>query len=331
MKISKNKSVKKYQLGGAIPIQLGLSALQAGLGAYQMSQGNKALKSLKAPSTAAPSEWRELYKNAMDQQLMQRQLEEINRSTATSIQALQGAGGRAILGGLPGVNRAAERAQFETIANQNQLQQSALQNLTSALEREQGRERTVYEQRAGEARGMIEGGLQNIAGAFGGAGKSIVASQFNKTAGKKAGETTASEGKMPGTTLDEYMAIPLAEEQAASIMSPADAYQQGFDYEGVTGVSDVYVSPEILREQEMKKRLLEQLGLNDRAAYMKEGGMMTKGSFNHKTNPIDIIQKGEKIGEMTGGEVILNPQQAARLSKENAYFRTLLKKFNKRK
>ena len=34
---------------------------------------------------------------------------------------------------------------------------------------------------------------------------------------------------------------------------------------------------------------------------------------------------------MTGGEVILNPKQQARLSKESAYFRNLLKKFNKKK
>jgi hypothetical protein len=34
---------------------------------------------------------------------------------------------------------------------------------------------------------------------------------------------------------------------------------------------------------------------------------------------------------MTGGEVILNPQQQKKLSKESAYFRQLLKKFNKQK
>jgi hypothetical protein len=64
---------------------------------------------------------------------------------------------------------------------------------------------------------------------------------------------------------------------------------------------------------------------------MKQGGMVTGGKFDHKTNPIDIIQQGRKVGEMTGGEVILNPQQQKKLSKESAYFRQLLKKFNKQK
>jgi hypothetical protein len=61
------------------------------------------------------------------------------------------------------------------------------------------------------------------------------------------------------------------------------------------------------------------------------GGKMTKGAFNHKTNPIDIVQAGKKVGEMTGGEVILNPAQQKKLSQESAYFRSLLKKFNKKK
>jgi hypothetical protein len=71
--------------------------------------------------------------------------------------------------------------------------------------------------------------------------------------------------------------------------------------------------------------------MKDRSFYKKEGGMVTGGKFDHKTNPIDIIQQGRKVGEMTGGEVILNPQQQKKLSKESAYFRQLLKKFNKQK
>lgn len=63
----------------------------------------------------------------------------------------------------------------------------------------------------------------------------------------------------------------------------------------------------------------------------EDGGMMTGGKFSHKANPIDIVQKGEKIGEMTGGEVILNPKQQAAVASQSPYFRQLLKKFNKKK
>ena len=56
-------------------------------------------------------------------------------------------------------------------------------------------------------------------------------------------------------------------------------------------------------------------------------GMKTKGEFSHETNPIDLVDKnGEKVGEATGGEYIINPKQAKAISKESKYFRNLLKK-----
>lgn len=36
----------------------------------------------------------------------------------------------------------------------------------------------------------------------------------------------------------------------------------------------------------------------------------TPGEFSHKKNPIDIMKDGMKVGEMTGGEYIINPEQA---------------------
>ena len=38
----------------------------------------------------------------------------------------------------------------------------------------------------------------------------------------------------------------------------------------------------------------------------KDGGV-TPGEFDHDSNPIDMVQDGEKIGEATGGELILPP------------------------
>ena len=59
---------------------------------------------------------------------------------------------------------------------------------------------------------------------------------------------------------------------------------------------------------------------------MEQGGMMkTPGEFSHNTNPIHMIQDGEVIGEMTGGEYVLNPKQAKAISKESKFFRNLLK------
>lgn len=47
----------------------------------------------------------------------------------------------------------------------------------------------------------------------------------------------------------------------------------------------------------------------------ESGGRVPKtpGDFSHSSNPIDIVRKGKKIGEMTGGEYVLNPAQAAKM------------------
>jgi hypothetical protein len=62
---------------------------------------------------------------------------------------------------------------------------------------------------------------------------------------------------------------------------------------------------------------------------MEQGGMVTEGKFDHDTNPIHLVQNGEKVGEATGGEYILNPKQAAAVAKESTYARKLFKKFAK--
>lgn len=43
----------------------------------------------------------------------------------------------------------------------------------------------------------------------------------------------------------------------------------------------------------------------------EDGGMITPGEFDHDTNPIDMVaEDGTKVGEVTGGELILNPEQS---------------------
>ena len=60
------------------------------------------------------------------------------------------------------------------------------------------------------------------------------------------------------------------------------------------------------------------------------GGMMTNDEFNHAINPIDIVQNGQKIGEATGNEYILNPAQASKIAKESSFARKLFKSFERK-
>jgi len=60
----------------------------------------------------------------------------------------------------------------------------------------------------------------------------------------------------------------------------------------------------------------------------KDGGV-TPGEFDHNTNPIDMVQDGEKIGEATGGELILPPKDVEEIrdalkdGDKNATFRLM--------
>lgn len=264
MRSKKSKQPKKYIAGGLVLAGVG-GAAQAGLGAYQMIQGMNAAKNIKEASTARPSEYADMLKQARGADLEQKRLEELNRSISTGISAAQGAGGRALVGALPGMVRASDAGAIDILGKRQADTMQALQFGAQGAENEIGRNinREMMERQA--AQGAIEGGLQNIAGGVGQIG----------TAG-----VYGSQSKATTATPD-------------------------------------------LSADEIGKRIMQSI--------FEEGGMITGGKFDHKTNPIDIVKKGRKVGEMTGGEVILNPSQQKKLSKESAYFRQLLKKFNKQK
>ena len=64
--------------------------------------------------------------------------------------------------------------------------------------------------------------------------------------------------------------------------------------------------------------------------FMKEGGKLrgvTPGEFSHEDNPIDIMQDGEKIGEMTGGEAIVSPEDWGELTQRAGSGNTGLHKY----
>lgn len=323
MRSKKSKEPKKYIAGGLV-LAGALGAGQAGLGAFQMIQGQQAANRIKEASTARPSEYAEMLKQARNAELEQRRLEELNRSIATGIAAAQGAGGRAVVGALPGMIRASDAGALDILGQRQSQTMQALGFAAQGSERELMREmnREIMERNVAQA--ALEGGLQNIAGGVGQIGSAGVFGA--QLASKKAGKT--------GTDA----AAPLS----------ADAIARNETLASLRGtVGDRALID--LNISELQDELDEQQSLFDRNIFetadeympsmgnkrprggFEKGGMVTGGKFDHKTNPIDIVKKGQKIGEMTGGEVILNPAQQQKLSKESAYFRQLLKKFNKQK
>lgn len=86
----------------------------------------------------------------------------------------------------------------------------------------------------------------------------------------------------------------------------------------ITGSMDIRSLIDILGKN---PALLSQLGVN-----MARGGR-TKGSFNHDTNDMEIVDKNGKSTGMsvTGDEVVLNPKQQEAIASQSSYFRSLMK------
>jgi hypothetical protein len=303
MRSKKKDKTKKYVAGGMFI----LPAAQAALGAYQMYQGQQMAKGLEQPSTEKPSEYADMLKLSRNRELEERRLDELNRNLATGIAAAQAGGGRALVGSLPGMVRAGDQGAIDLMSKRQADQMRALQIGAMGSERKISRDMNLFNTNMGAAQAAIEGGLQNIGGALGQAG--MMAMYADK---KKPKDDISLEEIQLQSDIDN------ASEKFPSSKRPSEFKLP------MTG-------EELYRKSQGQIDLTdEQLRMLDSLEFAK-GGKMTKGSFNHDTNPIDIVQKGVKVGEMTGGEVILNPKQQATLSKESAYFRKLLKKFNKNK
>jgi len=368
MRSKKNKETKKYAVGGVVAGLAGLG--QLGLGAYQMYQGQQMAKDIKEASLRRPSEYAEMLKLSRQADLERRQLEEINRATATGIAAAQQAGGRAVIGVIPKFVRNADLAAQDILANRQAAQMGALQMGAYGAEQEISRQLSREQRERMAAQAAMEGGLQNIAGALGGIGKAAVLGSFDKKEGAAAPEAQAGMSEEAMAIVSPAQSIErMAGQQAVTreaqrssllqqerprvkpmptdqelIVSPAQSIERMAGERAVTREAQ---RASLLRPQRLApvfaeetispygQYLTDQAAIDqmfiDRTSYLKDGGMMTGGKFSHKTNPIDIVQKGKKVGEMTGGEVILNPAQQKKLSKESAYFRSLLKKFNKQK
>lgn len=410
---------------GADMITGGLSALY---GMRQLRKANQAFDRAvaSAPSLETPSQYYENYKNAYDSELARMESEAMQSNLATSVQALQGAGGRALVGGLSASVSANQASRNKMLADERKLRLTAGADLASAEERtralkykENIRQQEQAQAAATAARQNVAKGLTNIATGvmFGGVGqigaglqkglgflnglsknektfvenavpeiqktdypldeiddgeilpipevivpeflqttpdlnlnrKAILiqqAKEFEKSQQAEAvprtdavgvagvgetGEVTPAQQAILNTpntgiqgvnTTDEFITLDIIDTETGDLMRyPNPNY--GKTNEEIFGVESV--------EQKAQKKIKPYLPYLELASksLLKQGGMMTKGEFNHSTNPIDLVQNGVKVGEATGNEVILNPTQAKKIANESSFARKLFKKFEK--
>lgn len=319
-----------------IPLIAGAAGLaQAGQGIGQSIKARRELKKLEgqrpdlsAPKFSTPGEYFQAYKDAYNQDIMNRQLESVRAGLAGTTEALAGAGGRALLGGIGAATQQAAR-QSQGIADiQNKQQLEALQNLASAQERTRNlqAERDLQSLQMREQRSMgqiaaaqqgVNAGIQNIMSGLGSVGGAAMMFADPSVSGLLSGIGGKKSGG--GTTA----ATTMAQGTGGGIN------RSNINFGGGSNLNTVNTN-------------LPGMGMPARYNNMrinKHGGVLkTPGEFSHKTNPIDIMKDGKKIGEATGGEYIFNPKQMSNIkrfvnngdkSRLHSYVRSLIKKFER--
>lgn len=404
--------------------QAALGGVQAIYGLSQLPKAKAAFESAKAsaPSLETPSQFYENYRNAYDSEIARMETDAIQSNLATSVQALQGAGGRALVGGLSGATRTAQDAQNRMLSQERAMRLQAGQQLAAAEERSIGRKEARSQQEMAYANQAYQAALGNVAGGIGSAAEGLMYAVPNtdwekvgkglKNAGGKAGDALKDAGQAVGSGVSqaaqkvgekasalkervEYGMDVLPEKindfknqraikkrlkstkanrqesvslpEAGSSMSmptvnPFEGYKpptpiapppnvrqtapvtgsaipQYQQNEAVMNEikqdSDLYnmVSPYLSGSKQITPAQKGWMKWYDKfGSYipmMENGGMVTPGEFSHDSNPIDLVQNGQKIGEATGGEYVLNPKQAASIAKQSTYARKLFKKFEK--
>ena len=234
---------------------------------------------------------------------MQRQI--AAEQEASSIGALKAGGAKALLGGLGASQRQAARQRMGIEAQSAARQQAALGQFAGVQQRAQD-----MQTQFGQKLGLTEMGV--AAGA--------------------AQEAQDVQDQM--RRANQQLGIEALSGLLGSAKDIAGAFKgmEGMDSSGLRGLfggnKRAKQAQASARDFAQTINVQDTFDLdNDPSTPYKNGGMMTDGAFSHKTNPIDIMQDGAKVGEMTGGEAILNPDQQKKVSKESPYFRKLMREF----
>lgn len=307
---------KKYFVGGLINIGAGLA--QAGYGAYQENQAKKKMAQADAAAQGPIRSLAARQRIARQESDTQSAIDSALRAQATAAEQLAAQGGsRALTAATPGLVRATELASNRAIDRFGQRNAAASQLADQQLISGQNIAAQSNLNRLARAADMAR--TQTLQGlSLAGSGVANVLGGLGPRKKKTTDPTEDStQIEMPDIIGDNMKRIRKETEQ---------------------GILDAIPKPQInILEESVNED--GETELLDEVEVKEEGGIQepvekTPGEFSHEENPIDIVQEGAKIGEMTGGEYIFNPEQAEEmreLSKEgdselHKFIRNLLSK-----
>jgi hypothetical protein len=383
--INKLAQIGSMAAGGGYA-QAALGGAQAVYGLTQLPKAKAEFERARAsaPSLETPSQFYENYKNAYDSELARMQSDAIQANLATSVQALQGAGGRALVGGLGQATAQSQMQQNQMLAQERQMRMAAGQQLAQAEERTIGRKEARSQQEIAYANQAYQAALGNIGGGLASAGEGLMYGMSAAKSGSskqsadaarqdelqqkvRQKEMVASAGENRKSLLPDaaiappesnllnvdtsvfQTQLPTLNEDLIGLRksptvpqvsptadmpnfntTPANPFGDLSPKNNINPIPAEYRNDQAMKQINALSKMYTQFApaLN-RMTSFRNGGMMTQGAFNHDTNPIDIVQNGQKVGEATGGEYILNPEQAASIAKQSSYAKKLFKKFER--
>lgn len=336
MKSKRNKE-KTYQNGGevlgALASATGVGGVvQAGLGAAQTLYGLSQLPRARAefnraraaaPSLETPAQFYENYRNAYDAELARMQSDAIQSNLATSVQALQGAGGRAVIGGLGAATQGAQAAQMQMLAQERAARMRAGEQLAAAEQQSVRLQEARSQQQQAYANQAFQAALGNIGAGLGSVGTgALFAAQGLDRKSREERKADRDQRKI----FREQKRLDKEQRKADKEQEVRDFTRTGLEL--IRKYREQQNTPDFLKIPKLKSSILN--SSLPTLPTLKQGGMMTKGEFSHDTNPIDLVQDGVKVGEATGGEYIINPTQAKKIAKESSFARKLFKRFERK-
>ena len=297
------KHGKNFFVGGIMNLTAGLGA--AGYGAYQERQAKK--KMAQADELAAGPIRSQAARQRIARQTSDAQagVDAALRAQATAAQQLGEQGGsRALVSATPGLVRATELASQRAIASVPTADESVL----TAGQNQQARLNLNRLYRAADAaRQATIGGISTAL-----MGAAEIAGGLRKKDKPTDGTDEPTDGTDESVVQDASVRDGLT---SAFDMAMTNTRQGLVDFTKQTKADK---SAGFSITPEKPKVVITEEDLDELSAItpMKEGGVQkTPGEFDHDGNPIDIVQEGAKIGEMTGGEYIFNPEQAEEMRK----------------
>jgi hypothetical protein len=305
---------KKFWVGGALNTAMGLgTAIYGGVKEQQAKRKMAQAEELAAGPIRSQAARQRTARQEGDAQAS---TDAALRAEATAAAQIAETGGsRSLMAASPSLQRSTQQAVLAGLDRFGSLgaQVSALQDTQdlSSINQRLGSDLSRLQGAADAGRAALYGGIGQAIG-----GVAQIAGSLPK---KEERVTTVPDAKatVPDAKATGYTDSNTPMSQAKSTQAPNASLQLG----------NALVPPQIPLGGDLPgqlSRALKALSPGIPGINFNDGGKVginteendveeTPGEFSHDSNPIDIIQEGEKIGEMTGGEYIFNPEQAEEL------------------